>query len=413
MKVQRYSTRVKAPATTKQPPHPLGLPPVVQHDTVSPNLKGRLDDSPTSGPAPNQPPIRRVAAEKPKEREALIKTKKTIGIGTWNVRTLYQSGKIEILLNQMDKFRWEILGVCETHWTDSGEFTIDGYKILCSGNENIHRAGVALILTRYAQKALLGYNPISPRIISARFKTKTGAITIIQVYAPNTGDPDPEVDDFYDQLQAAIKIAPKSDILMILGDFNAKVGDDHQKWEDVIGGHGYGKMNSRGEKLLTFCAVNNLYITNTMYKQKSSRQWTWESPDQKTHNKIDFIIINKKQKHCVTNSRSFPSADVGSDHQLVLANIRLKFKLKSKSNIPKRYDIFRLKDPETKRKYQIEIGGKFGPLLSKDDTDVDSTWEDIKTAFNTTSESVLGIKKPQQSKPWISAEVLELCNERS
>ena len=261
---------------------------------------------------------------------------------------------------------------------------------------------------------MLGYNPISPRIISARFKTKTGATTIIQVYAPNLADSESEVDDFYDQLQAEIKTTPKSDILMIIGDLNAKVGDDYSKWSDVIGHHGYGKMNARGEKLLTFCAVNNLFITNTMYKQKrDSRHWTWKSPDQKTHNKIDFIIINKKWKHCITNSRSFPSADVASDHQLVLANLRLKFIRTSKANLPKRYDVFKLRDPDTRNKYKIEIGGRFGPLLTKEGVDVNSAWEDIKTAFNNTSESLLGTKKPHQSKPWISSEVLDLCKERS
>ena len=49
---------------------------------------------------------------------ALLTTKEKIGIGTWNVRTLYQEGNLEILLNQMEKFDWEVLGISETHWTD-------------------------------------------------------------------------------------------------------------------------------------------------------------------------------------------------------------------------------------------------------------------------------------------------------
>jgi len=66
-------------------------------------------------------------------------------------------------------------------------------------------------------------------------------------------------------------------------------------------------------------------ITNTRFKQtKPNRKWTWESPDRKTHNLIDYIIVNKKLMGSVRNSRAFPSADVGSDHQLVMVNIRLK-----------------------------------------------------------------------------------------
>ena len=314
----------------------------------------------------------------------------------------------------MQKFKWEILGISETHWTDSGEFSTDGYKILCAGNDSIHRGGVALILNKQAQNALLGYNPISPRMISARFQTKTGAITVIQVYAPNTSDSENFADEFYDLLEVHVNKTPKSDILLIMGDLNAKVGEDNSQWETVMGKYGIGNINDRGEKLLTFCATNDLCLTNTMFKQsKFNRQWTWESPDQRTHNKIYYIIISNKWKRCVTNSRSFPSADVGSDHQLVMANMKLKLKTKTKPNHPKRYEVFKLKNETTRRKYEIEIGGRFAPLLNDEETDANTLWEGIKSAINDTSKDLLGYKKPKKPKPWISADVIKLSEERS
>ncbi|XP_072020206.1 craniofacial development protein 2-like [Amphiura filiformis] len=287
---------------------------------------------------------------------ALLTTKATIGIGTWNVRTLHQSGNLEILLNQMEKFNWQILGISETHWLDSGELISEGYKILCSGNATTHRAGVALILNKKAQNALMGYNPISPRLITARFQMQTGAITVVQVYAPNTADPEEKVDEFYDLLQTTIDKIPKSDIQIVMGDLNAKVGTDWTQYENVMGKHGYGESNHRGEKLLNFCAMNDLFTSNTKFKQsKDSRQWTWESPDQKTHNKIDYIMINNKWKNCVTNARSFPSADIGSDHQLVMANVRLKFKIKRRPKYPKQYDVFRLRSPASRQTMRLKL----------------------------------------------------------
>ncbi|XP_071502561.1 craniofacial development protein 2-like [Diadema antillarum] len=353
--------------------------------------------------ANSRPPIRRYDADKSRGKKALLTTKKKIGVGTWNVRTLHQQGSLEILLNQMKKFDWEVLGISETHWTDSGEFIYQGYKILCSSNKSVHRQGVALILNKTAQSALLGYNPVSQRIMSARFQMKAGAITIIQVYAPNTADPEGEVDEFYDQLQTVVNKTNKNDLLIVMGDLNAKVGSDRTNWENVLGNYGYGSQNGRGEKLLNFCAANNLSVTNTMFKQrKQNRQWTWESPDQKTHNMIDYILINEKYKHCVTNARSFPSADVGSDHQLVLANLRLKFKINKKINYPKHYDVFRLKDPQVRANYEVEIGGRFAPLLDMPDTDTQTVWEEVKTAFAETSEKILGNRKAKKSKPWIN-----------
>eukprot|EP00057_Strongylocentrotus_purpuratus_P005406 XP_003730910.1 PREDICTED: craniofacial development protein 2-like [Strongylocentrotus purpuratus] len=325
------STRVKAPDNTNQPFRPTGLQTAVHDDASSPN------------------PVGRDHVDNPKEKTALLTAKKLIGIGTWNVRTLNQDGKLDILLNQLEKFKWEVIGVSETsHWKESGDFTEGGYKVLCASEEDVHRRGVALILNKQAQKALLGYNTISPRLISARFQTQTGALTIIQVYAPNMADREEMIDTFYDQLQQTIDDTPNKDILIVQGDLNAKVGRDWDTWKNVIGHHGYGEMNNRGEKLLNFCMANNLAIANTMFKQKkASREWTWESPDGRTKNKIDFVMVNNKWKSSVQCARSFPSADVASDHQLVICNFKLRFKTKPKQNVMKRYDVSKLKDENT------------------------------------------------------------------
>ena len=199
----------------------------------------------------------------------------------------------------------------------------------------------------------------------------------------------------YPDHKTTLNKTPKSDILLIMGDLNAKVGEDNSQWETVMGKYGI----DRGEKLLTFCATNDLCLTNTMFKQsKFNRQWTWDSPDQRTHNKIYYIIVSNKWKRCVTNSRSFPSADVGSDHQLVMANMKLKFKTKTKPNHPKRYEVFKLKNETTRRKYEIEIGGRFAPLLNDEETDANTLWEGIKSAINDTSKDLLGYKKPKKTK---------------
>ena len=72
------------------------------------------------------------------------------------------------------------------------------------------------------------------------------------------------VDELYDQLQKTIDETPRQDLLIVSGDMNAKVGKDWNQWNHVIGQHGYGDMNSRGEKLLNFCSANNLFIANTL-----------------------------------------------------------------------------------------------------------------------------------------------------
>ena len=176
------------------------------------------------------------------------------------------------------------------------------------------------------------------------------------MYAPNNSNSEEEIDEFYEDLQRTINETSSQDMLIVLGDFNAKVGSDWEPWDCILGKFGCGERNTRGEKLLNFCASNNLYISNTRFKQpKFSREWTWESRDGSTRNKIDYVLIQQKWKSCIYNSRSYPSADVGSDHQMVLADLKLKMKVKPKANKCPRFEVSKLKSTETIDNYKVII----------------------------------------------------------
>ena len=83
--------------------------------------------------------------------------------------------------------------------------------------------------------AVLGCRPVSSRLISARLRAAPFNVTIIQVYAPKSGHDDKEADNFYWQLQEIIDQIPKKDILVVQGDWNAKVGRDAQTdWGDYV-----------------------------------------------------------------------------------------------------------------------------------------------------------------------------------
>ena len=124
----------------------------------------------------------------------------------------------------MKPFNCDILGIAETHWTGTGE--LENGKVIWVGEEAVRRKGVGFLLSQRAKKALLGYNPVNSRIISARFQGKPINITVIQVYAPTLDSEEEEIEDFYGKLEETLRGVPRKDVKVILGDWNAKVGTD-------------------------------------------------------------------------------------------------------------------------------------------------------------------------------------------
>src|SRR5574337_799444 len=99
-------------------------------------------------------------------------------------------------------------------------------------------------------------------MISVRFQGKPFNITVIQVHAPTINTEEAEVEQFYEDLQDLLELTPKKDVLLIIGDWNAKVGS--QETPGVTGKFGLGTRNEAGQRLIEFCQENALVIANTL-----------------------------------------------------------------------------------------------------------------------------------------------------
>ena len=114
-------------------------------------------------------------------------------------------------------------------------------------------------------------------MISVRFQGRPYNITVIQVYALSSNAEEAEVEWFYEDLQDLLELTPKTDVLFITGDWNAKVGS--QEIPGVTGKFGLGVQNEAGQRLTEFCQENALVIANTLLQQHKRRLNTWTSPD--------------------------------------------------------------------------------------------------------------------------------------
>ena len=106
-------------------------------------------------------------------------------------------GKLEVVKQEMARVNIDILGISELKWTWMGEFNSDDHYIYYCGQESLRRNGVALIVNKRVQNAVLGCNLKNERIISVRFQGKSFKIMVIQVYTLTSNAEEAEVELFY------------------------------------------------------------------------------------------------------------------------------------------------------------------------------------------------------------------------
>ncbi|GFN78146.1 craniofacial development protein 2-like protein [Plakobranchus ocellatus] len=178
-----------------------------------------------------------------------------------------------------------------------------GSKTLIYSGGHTHEGDVGILFDVTAANSLGSWCPISERVVVAKLVTKPLNLGIIQVYTPKTDSEDVEVEKFYEEIEKAKGYLNK-DIIIIMGGFNAKVGD--VRVEDDDGPSGIGTENERESMLIELCQINDFTITNTWYQNHPKRQWTWKSPGDRSRDKIDFILIqtnsetpSKHRNHCL------------------------------------------------------------------------------------------------------------------
>ena len=119
----------------------------------------------------------------------------------------------------------------------------------------------------------------------------------MRVYAPTSNAEEAQVEWFYEDLEDLLELTPKTDVLFIIGDWNAKVGS--QEIPGVTGKFGLGVQNEAGQRLTEFYKENTLVIANTLFQQHKTRLYTWTSSDGQHQNQIDYILCSQKWRKSI------------------------------------------------------------------------------------------------------------------
>ena len=185
---------------------------------------------------------------------------------------------------------------------------------------------------------------VSNRIILLKLKSQKINVNLIQVYAPTMDSNKNAIQEFYKDLDATKKKCKSGEMLLVMGDWNAKIGCGVE--QPMVGGYSLGSRNERGDLLVDWYRENSMVVTNAWLKNHPRRLYTWRSPGDLTRNQIDYIRSSKRFRNSILNCKTYPQADCNTDHILLVATLRLKLKTctKPKITLKKDYSIYKQKE---------------------------------------------------------------------
>lgn len=338
------------------------------------------------------------------------KKKEQIKIGTWNIRTMLETGKMEQITLELEKYGIDLGALQEIRW--KGQGTVDGAQctVYYSGNEKQGQYGVAFMVMKKLKHLVLDFKPINERLAYMRIEMKPFNLSLLNVYAPTETAEEEVKNGFYEKLETEYEKIPKEDTIIVLGDFNARIGkEDHLRQiagKETI----HEKSNDNGERLWNMAMRTNLIIGSTIYKHPSRHKVTWMAPDRKTYTQIDHVLISKRKRTDLTDVRTYRGANADTDHFLVVAKIRQKIKRNIK-RIPKKWDLKKFESHNKK----VEYAALMNELLSHQNDkaqNIQQDWQQIKDTVNNVANEIIGTIKGV-NKQWFNEECQEMVSAKA
>ena len=306
-----------------------------------------------------------------------------------------------LIARELERYRVQIATLSETRLPDEGQLSEvhAGYTFFWIGREQDERREARVgfaIKSNLVNKLVSPPRRINDRLITVQLPLpKKRYATLISAYASTMTSPDSVKEKFYKDLQAAIASVPKADKLVILGDFNARVGTDYTSWEGVLGKNGVGKCNSNGALLLESCAAHELLITNTVFRLPNRNKTTWMHPRSKHWHMLDYAIVRQRNKKNVRDTKSICGAKCWTDHCLLISKLNIRIQPRrrpQKKKTPKRLDVKKLNSDHIKQTLTEKFDSKLHHQ-NFDTQDPESDWATFRDIVYSAALEVVGTTK--------------------
>jgi endonuclease/exonuclease/phosphatase family metal-dependent hydrolase len=239
--------------------------------------------------------------------------------------TLLQPGKLQELAEEIANTQIEILALQEVRWPGKGQINKKDYIFYCSGTkEKTGQASTGFLIMKKILKHIISFELHNECLCKIRVKGKYNNITLKNAYTHTEDKTEDIKEQFYDDLQSMVDKVPKSDIIIILGDVNAKLGKE-SAYQKITGKYTlHEETNRNGELLCDFAAANNMIVMSTQFQHKQIiHKGTWRSPDH-IINQIDHVLVNQNKKEIIEDVRTLRDPNIDSDHYLLKTTLKQK-----------------------------------------------------------------------------------------
>ncbi|VDL89239.1 unnamed protein product, partial [Schistocephalus solidus] len=214
---------------------------------------------------------------------------------------------------------------------------------------------------------------INDRLRSLRLPLRTDNFTTISsAYAPPMTSSDAAKDKFYEDLHALLATGPHVDKLIVLGDFNARVGIDRASWRGVLVPHGLGSRNDNSILLLRTCAEHHLLLSKHLLPPPDATK---------------------------TDLGEITGANEWMDHHLVISKMRLRLQPRSRTQVKRpqsKLNTVLLNVPAHHLHFSNELANRLANLPVADaDISVENRWFQLRDTIQSTALDVLGRARRQ------------------
>ncbi|BHF76369.1 hypothetical protein SprV_0501946700 [Sparganum proliferum] len=337
-----------------------------------------------------------------------------------NPRSNRPERRTALVARELARYKVDIAALSETRFSEQGQLEEvgAGYTSFSSGRPRTERrdAGVTFAI----RNDIVGRLPCLPqgindRLMSLRLPLRRGGkfATIISAYAPPMTSPDTARDKFYEDLHALLTTVSKADKLIVLGDFNARVGTDHTAWRGVLGPHGLRGSNDNGLLLLRTCAEHRLILTNKFFCLSEREKATWRHPRSRQWHLLDYVLVWRRDQRNVLVMKAIAGADGWTDHRLVISKMRIRLQPRRRpqgKRPPGKLNVAFLSLPAHHLHFSNELALRLDnlPIAAADDAaaaaaaehaSVENRWCQLRDTVQSTALAVLG-RARRQHQDW-------------